>query len=66
MSSQKNFIFDGHSLGTVTIKLNKKGISLNAANPLIYMVPEVWHITNRTHLRDLDERWFMTLTFEWP
>ena len=41
MSSQKNFIFDGHSLGTVTMKSNKKGISLCIANPLIYMVPEV-------------------------
>ena len=41
MSSQKNFNFSGHSLGTVTIKLNKKGISLCIANPLIYMVPEV-------------------------
>jgi len=35
MSSQKNFISDGHSLGTVTIKSNKKGISLCIANPLI-------------------------------
>ena len=41
MSSQKNFNFHGHSLGTVTIKLNKKGISLFIANPLNYMVPEV-------------------------
>ena len=39
MSSQKHFISDGHSLGTVTIKSNKKWISLNAANPLKYMVP---------------------------
>ncbi len=39
--SQKNFNLHGHSLGTVTIKSNKKGISLCIANPLIYMVPEV-------------------------
>jgi len=39
MSSQKNFISDGHSLGTVTIKSNKKEISPNAAKPLKYMVP---------------------------
>ena len=30
------------------------------------LVPEVWHITNRTNLLELDEKWFMTLTFEWP
>jgi hypothetical protein len=35
MSSQKNFNFRGHSLGTVTINLNRKGISLELANPLI-------------------------------
>jgi len=35
MSNQKNFNFRGHSLGTVTIKLDKKGISLCIANPLI-------------------------------
>jgi len=32
----------------------------------VKMVPKVWHITSRTHLRELDEKWFMTLTFEWP
>jgi len=39
MSSQKNFNFGGYSLGTVTIKSNKKGISFYRANPLIYLVP---------------------------
>ncbi len=39
MSSKKNFIFDGHSLGTVTIKVNKKWISTFDANPLILLVP---------------------------
>ena len=34
MSSEKNFELRGHSLGTVTMKLNKKGISFHFANPL--------------------------------
>jgi hypothetical protein len=34
MGSQKKLDFRGHSLGTVTMKLNKKGISFYSANPL--------------------------------
>ncbi len=34
MSSQKKFNLRGHSLGTVTMKANKKGISFSFANPL--------------------------------
>jgi hypothetical protein len=30
------------------------------------MVPKIWHITNRTQLLELDEKWFMTCTFKWP
>jgi hypothetical protein len=29
------------------------------------MVPKVWHITNRKHLLELNEKWVMTCTFGW-
>lgn len=35
MDNQKNFLRDGHNLGTI----NEKGANLELANPLIFKVP---------------------------
>jgi len=59
-------IRNGYKMVTIGKKGAFQGRKAEAVNLLIFLVPEVWHITNRTHLRDLNEKWFMTYTFKWP